>query len=53
MSKPVLEPQAQELADATANPPYLFDLGPIDGRKTVDELQTPEIEVPGTEREVL
>ncbi|WP_216897400.1 alpha/beta hydrolase [Nocardia alni] len=53
MSKPVLEPQAQELADATANPPYLFDLGPIEGRKTVDELQTPEIEVPGTEREVL
>jgi hypothetical protein len=23
MSKPVLEPAAQEFADATANPPYL------------------------------
>ena len=23
--KPVLEPAAQEFADATANPPYLFD----------------------------
>ena len=24
----VLEPAAQQFADATANPPYLFDLGP-------------------------
>ena len=27
----VLEPAAQEFADATANPPYLFDLGPDEG----------------------
>ena len=25
---PPLEAEAQEFADATANPPYLFDLGP-------------------------
>lgn len=25
---PVLEPAAQEFVTATANPPYLFDLGP-------------------------
>ena len=31
---PVLEPAAQEFADATANPPYLFDLSIEDGRKT-------------------
>ncbi|MFC5187569.1 alpha/beta hydrolase [Actinomadura harenae] len=53
MGKPVLEPQAQAFAEATANPPYLFDLGPAEGRKTVDDVQSPEVEVPGTEREVL
>ncbi|BDT97019.1 MULTISPECIES: alpha/beta hydrolase [Nocardia] len=53
MSKPVLEPAAQAFVEATANPPFLFDLGPIEGRKAVDEVQSPEIEVPGTDREVL
>ena len=33
-TKPVLEPAAQAFADATANPPYLFDLGPEKGRET-------------------
>lgn len=28
-----LEPQAAEFAAATADPLYLFDLGPVDGRK--------------------
>jgi acetyl esterase len=42
----VLEPAAQEFADATANPPYLYDLGPIEGRKTVDHVQSGEIEKP-------
>ena len=28
MSNVVLEPAAAEFAAATANPPYLFDLGP-------------------------
>ncbi|MET7687475.1 alpha/beta hydrolase [Streptomyces sp. NPDC005483] len=40
---PVLEPAAQAFAEATANPPYLFDLGPVDGRKTVDEVQSGDI----------
>ncbi|TQM26390.1 alpha/beta hydrolase [Nocardia bhagyanarayanae] len=53
MSKPVLEPAAQAFVEATANPPYLFDLGPIEGRKVVDEVQSPAIEVAGTEREVV
>ncbi|MEV7007833.1 alpha/beta hydrolase [Streptosporangium sp. NPDC051022] len=51
MSKPVLEPAAQAFAEATAAPPYLFQLPVEDGRKAVDEAQSPEIEVPGTTRE--
>ena len=35
--------------DATANPPYLFDLGPVEGRKMVDEVQSGEIEKPDVE----
>ena len=34
-----LEPEAEEFAKATANPPFLFDLGPEKGRETVDEVQ--------------
>ena len=36
----VLEPAAQAFADATAKPPFLFQLEPADGRKAVDEVQT-------------
>ncbi|MCX2181957.1 alpha/beta hydrolase [Streptomyces sp. SKN60] len=43
---PVLEPAAAAFAEATANPPYLFDLGPAEGRKTVDEVQSGEISKP-------
>jgi acetyl esterase/lipase len=53
MSEPILEAAAQAFCEATANPPYLFDLGPIDGRKAVDDAQSPEIDVPGTTRETL
>jgi acetyl esterase/lipase len=48
-SKPVLEPAAQEFAEATANPPYLFDLGPEKGRETVDEVQAGDIAKPDVE----
>src|SRR3954468_16546532 len=37
---PVLEPAAAEFSRATANPPYLFDLGPVEGRKVVDDVQS-------------
>jgi acetyl esterase/lipase len=47
----VLEPAAQEFADATANPPYLFDLGPVEGRKVVDDVQAGEIAKPDVEIE--
>jgi acetyl esterase len=35
-----LEPEAQEFVKATANPPYLFDLGPEKGRSVVDVVQS-------------
>jgi acetyl esterase len=33
-----LEPEAQEFVKATANPPFLFDLGPEKGRAAVDDV---------------
>jgi acetyl esterase/lipase len=42
----VLEAAAAEFAAATANPPYLFDLGPAAGREAVDEAQSGEIAKP-------
>jgi acetyl esterase len=42
-SKVVLEPAAQKFVEDTANPPYLFDLGPEKGRETVDEVQSGEV----------
>jgi acetyl esterase len=47
----VLEPAAQAAADATANPPYLFELGPVEGRKALDEAQSGEIEKPDVDIE--
>jgi len=47
----VLEPAAQEFADATANPPYLYDLSPVEGRKTVDRVQSGQIEKPDVDIE--
>ncbi|WP_416982502.1 alpha/beta hydrolase [Streptomyces sp. T028] len=48
---PVLEPEAAAFAEATANPPYLFDLPPAEGRKAVDEVQSGEIAKPVVEEE--
>jgi acetyl esterase/lipase len=47
----VLEPAAHEFVDATASPPYLFDLGPEKGRETVDQVQSGEIDKPAVEIE--
>ncbi|KOV82886.1 alpha/beta hydrolase [Nocardia sp. NRRL S-836] len=46
MKRPVLEPAAAEFAAATAKPPYLFDLGPGEGRKAVDEVQSGAVDKP-------
>jgi acetyl esterase len=50
---PVLEPAAREFADASANPPYLFDLGPEAGRKAVDQVQSDDsnVEIPDVNEE--
>ncbi|WP_027944922.1 alpha/beta hydrolase [Amycolatopsis taiwanensis] len=49
--QPILEPEAQSFVEATANPPYLFDLGPAEGRKTVDEVQSGEVAKPDVDEE--
>lgn len=41
--KVVLEPAAQKFVEDTANPPYLFDLGPEEGRKAVNEVQSGDV----------
>jgi hypothetical protein len=39
MSNPVdLEPQAKAVVDANADPPFLFELGPDQGRRLTDRL---------------
>ncbi|WP_369226190.1 alpha/beta hydrolase [Streptomyces sp. R39] len=48
---PVLEPAAQAFVEATADPPYLFDLAPAQGRKAVDEVQSGEIAKPAVDEE--
>ncbi|MEU0783907.1 alpha/beta hydrolase [Streptomyces sp. NPDC006173] len=49
--KPVLEAAAAAFAEATANPPYLFDLAPAEGRKAVDEVQGGDITKPAVDEE--
>ncbi|MEU5062788.1 alpha/beta hydrolase [Streptomyces virginiae] len=39
-SRPVLEPAAQAFADATAQPPFLYEIPVADGRKAVDDVQS-------------
>jgi acetyl esterase len=51
VTAPVLEPAAQAFVEATANPPYLFDLPPAEGRKAVDEVQSGEIAKPEIDEE--
>ncbi|MET9356058.1 alpha/beta hydrolase [Streptomyces sp. NPDC006617] len=49
--QPVLESAAAAFVEATANPPYLFDLPPAEGRKAVDEVQSGEIDKPAVDEE--
>ena len=46
-----LEPAAQAFVEATANPPYLFQLLPAEGRKAVDDVQSSEIAKPDVHEE--
>jgi acetyl esterase len=47
--KPVLEPAAQDFADATAKPPQLYDLPVDEGRKMVDSVQDGDIPTPAVD----
>lgn len=49
--KPVLEPEAAQFAKDTDSPPFLFQLPPAEGRKTVDEVQSSEIDKPDIDEE--
>ena len=49
----VLEPAAREFSAATAEPPYLFDLGPEKGREVVDEVQSGPVDKPAADVEDL
>ncbi|MBD0838547.1 alpha/beta hydrolase [Streptomyces sp. TRM68416] len=49
--QPVLEPAAAAFAEATAHPPYLFELLPAEGRKAVDEVQAGETDKPAVDEE--
>jgi hypothetical protein len=44
MSDIVLEPAAQEFADATAKPPLLYELGVEGARKLLDDVQSGPVE---------
>ena len=47
MPDPVdLEPQAKAVVDANADPPFLFELGPDQGRRTVDAVQSSPVKKP-------
>lgn len=43
MSDHILETEAQELADATSKPPFLYELGPDKARKVLDDIQAAPI----------
>jgi len=41
-----LDPEAAQFVQATAKPPYLFDLGPLEGRALVEKTQTTDVPKP-------
>jgi acetyl esterase/lipase len=43
-TNPILEPEAQKVADLTAKPPFLYELGPQGARKVLDDIQAAPIE---------
>ncbi|MFC4055780.1 alpha/beta hydrolase [Actinomadura syzygii] len=46
MSHHILETAAQELADATSKPPFLYELGTEGARKVLDDLQAAPVDLP-------
>ena len=46
MSIHILEPAAKDFADATATPPFLYELGPAAARKVLDDVQAAPVAKP-------
>jgi acetyl esterase len=46
MSKHYLETEAQGIADATAQPPYFYEMTPEQARKVLDDVQSQPIDLP-------
>jgi acetyl esterase/lipase len=44
MSMPILEPAAQQIADATSKPPFLYELGADGARKVLDDIQAAPVD---------
>ena len=53
MNKVILEPAAQKLADASAKPPFLYQLGPEGARKVLDDIQAAPIRKPDVDEKWL
>lgn len=53
MNRVILEPAAQKLADASANPPFLYQLGPEGARKVLDDIQAAPIRKPDVDEKWL
>ncbi|MEU8827035.1 alpha/beta hydrolase [Streptomyces sp. NPDC048636] len=50
-ARPVLEPAAAEFAEASAKPPFLYQMSPAEGRRAVDELQSGPVSKPEVDEE--
>ncbi|MFC7968298.1 alpha/beta hydrolase [Streptomyces cinereoruber] len=48
---PVLEPQAAAFAEATATPPFLYQLPLAEGRKAVEDAQSGDVELPAVDEQ--
>jgi len=53
VNKVILEPAAKKLADASAKPPFLYQLGPEGARKVLDDIQAAPIRKPDVDEKWL
>ena len=53
MNRVILEPAAKKLADASAKPPFLYQLGPEGARKVLDDIQAAPIRKPDVDEKWL
>ncbi|WP_154794084.1 alpha/beta hydrolase [Occultella kanbiaonis] len=53
MSEIILEPEAQAVADASARPPFLYELGTDGARRALDDIQAAPIDKPDVDEQWL